>query len=61
MGCCDSTETQNRGYRTADYGDVNHNPVVGGGNENHEEIARKRMDYYNRDDVKKKQIIRNFD
>lgn len=63
MGCCASSGKSNKGYRTGDYTESHPSNNVGGGgvHADHEEIARRRMDYYNRDEVKKKQIIRNFD
>jgi hypothetical protein len=62
MGCCASSEKSSKGYRTGDYTESHPSHVGGGGvHADHEEIARRRMDYYNRDEVKKKQIIRNFD
>lgn len=62
MGCCGSNETSERNYRKNTYGN-NQQSYGAPGETNHdpEEIQRKRMEYYNRPEVKNKQIIRNFD
>ena len=61
MGCCGSSDgKRSKGHRVDERYDSPPNRR-GGYDTNHEEIAQRRMEYYNRDEVKKKQIIRNYD
>lgn len=62
MGCCGSEDNNRRNDRR-NYSGNNYPNTYGGSegqmNHNHEEIQQKRMEYYNRQDVKNKQIFKN--